>query len=71
MLIAFAEKLFQQFAAFRFLDAAIHFGPVVAGGLREPNGAVLDRSAFGVGGAVIEAANAGMADGRRAHGARL
>ena len=66
-----AEEGAQQIARAALADAAIHLGPVVAGGAREQARAVVDRPGLGVGGAVVETAQAGEADGVGAHRAGL
>ena len=52
-------------------DAAIDLGPVVAGRRCEEAHAVVDGAALGIGRAVVEPADAGERDRRRAHGAGL
>ena len=58
-----AEEIPQQLARPALLDAAIDFRLMVAGRLLEPAGSMFDRAALGVVGAVIQAPNAGKADG--------
>ena len=57
--------------AFRLGHAAVDLRPVMTGGRGKKLHAVVDRAALGIGGAVIEPADAGEGDRARAHGARL
>src|SRR5215469_11776073 len=65
------EKVAQQRRGFALADAAVDFGPVQACGRREIAHAVLDCPALGIGGAIIDAPDAGERDRRRAHRAGL
>src|SRR5262249_56338676 len=65
------EKVAQQRRCVRLADAAVDLRPVQAGGGGEVAHAVLDRAAFRICGAVIEAADARERDRRRAHRAGL
>src|SRR5215510_1923997 len=66
-----AEKILEELRRMAFGDAAIHFRPVVAGRRGEEPHAVLHRAALGIGGGVIEPADARKRHGGGAHGAGL
>ena len=71
MSAAGGEELLQQRRGAGLADAAIHVRRMMAGWLAEQPRPVLDGTAFCVGRAKIEPADAGEGDGRGAHGARL
>ena len=65
------KKRPQHLGRLALAQAAIDFRRVVAGGLGEKPRSVVDRAALGVGRGVVEAADAGVADGAGAHRAGL
>src|SRR5262245_5107373 len=63
---AVAEEVFEQRGGFAFPDAAIDFGPMMAGWSRQESNTALDRAAVGIGRAIVRASAAGKRNGRRA-----
>lgn len=53
------EKLLEQIPGRRFAQSSVNFRPVMAGCRGEKFYPILDRSALGVGGAIVKAANTG------------
>ena len=65
------KEIAQQGSALRFLKSADHFGPMMAGAVREYPGAMLDATAFRIVGPKIEAPQARKRHRGGAHRARL
>ncbi len=63
------EELLEQRAGLGFAQTADHLRRMMTGRLGKKARAMLDRAAFGIGRAEIEAADAGKGDGGGAHGA--
>jgi 23S rRNA pseudouridine2605 synthase len=65
------EKILEKGRCFGSGNAVIDFGSVMAGGMGENARTMEHAAAFGVVGAKVKSANAGVCDGASTHGARL